>query len=763
MRRMLFLRSVLVFLLVALAILACGPSEPPPEPTEPPAEARAPSPCGDGVCDEVEQKNPNLCPQDCPPTEEATMAPTEPPPTDTPQPEPTVPPDKCGDGVCDEVEAGDPSACPQDCATPEPAITVEVTEAPTALPSPTPTEAVEGRASTTTATGEFAFVGDMTTVTQQDAEAAEQPQSNVALILDGSGSMGEDLPGTGKTKLAVAKEVMADLIPQIPAELNSTLWIYAHRYPPEPKSESCKDIEEVFPLGPVDAQAYVDMIQGIQANGWTPIADSIIAAAGSLPTGDFNSIILVSDGEETCGGDPCAVAEALKDSDVELTVHVVGYGVDDATRQQLECIARVSGGSYHDATDAEGLLRALEEALEAAIVETVLRVEIVDPGGMEVEEPLWLYQAGTDQFVTSYSAWQDNLVPPGSYDLLVFTVPKVLYPDLTLAEGSTTVVRIVLGAVGIVTPGGEPHAGEFFDPGTGQYLGSYSHDGPAPFLPGTYYAAVNWSRSAPIVVEAGETQELVLGAISLLAPDGQPHAGEFFDASTDEYLGSYAHDGPALLLPGAYYVTVNGSRSAPISLEPGATEELVLGVASVFAAGGEPHAAEFFDATTDAYLGRYGPDEPAMLVPGTYYVTVNGSVGPPVTVESGQTTEMVLGRISLLGPGPEPVGGEFYDATNDRYLGSYGQEGPVSLVPGTYYATLSGSVSEPITVESAETSELLVGAVHHDGRYGLRAGADWLGSYDGTAYLVPGTYTVEPDGADAVEVVVVAGQVTEVK
>lgn len=323
--------------LLALAILACGGAEPTPAPPATPTapdKAEAPSPCGDGVCDEVEQKNPHLCPEDCPPTEEPepTTAPTEAPtvvptevpteaPTDTPPPEPTEAPGKCGDGVCDEVEAKDPSACPEDCRpeetapaspTPEAAITVEVTEAPTEAPPPTPTPApaVEVRASTTTPAGEFAYLGDPATISQEGASEAEQPQSNVALILDGSGSMGEDLPGSGKTKLAVAKEVMAELIPQIPAELNSTLWIYAHRYPPDPKAESCKDIEQVFPLGPVDTTGYIEAVQGIKANGWTPIADSIIAAAEKLPPGDFNSMILVSDGEETCGGNPCAVASS---------------------------------------------------------------------------------------------------------------------------------------------------------------------------------------------------------------------------------------------------------------------------------------------------------------------------------------------------------------------------------------------------------------------------------------------------------------------
>jgi Mg-chelatase subunit ChlD len=595
------------------------------------------------------------------------------------------------------VEAKEPEVCPEDCATPTPetAITVEVTEA--ATEAPTPTEAIEGRASTTTASGEFAFIGDPATVSQEGAAEAEQTQSNVAFILDGSGSMGESLPGSGQTKLAVAKEVMAELIRQIPAELNGTLWIYAHRYPPEPKAESCEDIEQVFALGPVDAGAYVDAIQGIRANGWTPIADSIVAAAGGLLPGDFNSIILVSDGEETCGGNPCAVAEALKGSEVELTVHVVGYAVDDATREQLECIARVSGGSYHDAKDAEGLLQALKEAMAATVVETVLRVEVVDPVGTELSEGFRLHEPGTDRVVSFYGAWKDNLVAPGSFDLLVFTLPELLYPDLTLPEGSTTVVRIVLGSIGVVTPEGEYLAADYYEVGTGERLGAYGAEGPVPLVSGAYYVEVNQSTSAPIFLGAGEAEEVVLGGILVLTPEGEIEAADIWEATTNDRLGSYGYDGPALLVPGSYYVKMNQSASTPISLEAGEIRELVLGAVRVLSPEGELTTADFWDATTNGRLGFYGQGEAVLLVPGSYYVKMHNTTTGPFAVESGQTTEVLLGAVR--------VDGGFALYEDDTYLGSYGDT--LLLAPGTYRLELAdGSVAEQVVVVAGEVTEV---------------------------------------------------------
>jgi hypothetical protein len=400
--------------------------------------------------------------------------------------------------------------------------------------------------------GEVARVGDPATVEQVGGEASASRQANLALILDASGSMTDDLPGSGKTKLAVAKEVMAELIPQIPAEMHGTLWIYGHRYPAQPKPESCKDIEQAFPLGPVDATAYVEKIRSANAIGWTPIADSIEQAARGLPAGDFNSVVLVSDGEETCGGDPCALAKALKASDVELTIHVVGYAVDKATQEQLQCIAQASGGSYHDAADAEGLLQALEEAMAATVVETVLRVEVVDPGGQETRANVYLYEAGTDRRVSAYAAWQDNAVPPGSYDLWIDTLPWTFYQGLTLPEGSTTVVRIVLGAISVITAEGQPTAADFYDAASGTRLGYYGHEEPVPLVQGTYYVRVNGSTSAPITLSAGETEELRLGAIRV---NGQ---FEIWDASGTR-LGYYGDTLP--LVPGTYSVKMDDGRT----------------------------------------------------------------------------------------------------------------------------------------------------------------------------------------------------------
>ncbi len=87
------------------------------------------------------------------------------------------------------------------------------------------------------------------------------------------------------------------------------------------------------------------MVDRAKAQGYTPIAFSLQQAAG-----DFSAdakervIVLVSDGKETCQGDPVVVAKALAAKGI--TVHAVGFLVDTAARGQLQNIARITGGTF---------------------------------------------------------------------------------------------------------------------------------------------------------------------------------------------------------------------------------------------------------------------------------------------------------------------------------------------------------------------------------------------------------------------------------
>ena len=185
------------------------------------------------------------------------------------------------------------------------------------------------------------------------AAAASMPEAT--FILDASGSMQES--AGAQTKMEAAKAVLAQVVPAVAPEVKIGLAAYGHR-----RENDCADVEILVPPGTEDRAAVLARIAAMQPKGMTPISAAVTQVADRLKGRDAETtVVLVSDGQETCGGDPCATVRALKAAGVKFVMHVVGFAVTDADRAQLECIAQAGGGKYFAAADAAGLLAALQE------------------------------------------------------------------------------------------------------------------------------------------------------------------------------------------------------------------------------------------------------------------------------------------------------------------------------------------------------------------------------------------------------------------
>lgn len=184
-------------------------------------------------------------------------------------------------------------------------------------------------------------------------QANDYPE--VMFILDASGSMTED--AGSKPKIDVAKEVMHEIVPGLAEEVRVGLTVYGHR-----QKGDCNDIEVILPPGSNDREYLLNRVDALEARGKTPLSQTILTVASMLKTNEHETtIVLVSDGIETCGGDPCQVVRQLKKAGLKFVMHVVGFNVDAIAQQQLECIAGAGGGTYFGANDAAGLLDALQQ------------------------------------------------------------------------------------------------------------------------------------------------------------------------------------------------------------------------------------------------------------------------------------------------------------------------------------------------------------------------------------------------------------------
>ena len=184
--------------------------------------------------------------------------------------------------------------------------------------------------------------------------------SNVLIVLDASGSMAGRM--NGQVKMDLAERVVKDLVDNMPAEMNVGLIVYGSKSARE--KNDCKDIDVLRPVERVDPKSFDAALQHVSPHGMTPIGASLLRAAEALKgLPGQSTIVLVSDGTETCHSDPCAVAKEVKETTgIDVRVHVVGLDVGSGERGTLECVAKGGGGTYYPVSDEKGLRDALSAA-----------------------------------------------------------------------------------------------------------------------------------------------------------------------------------------------------------------------------------------------------------------------------------------------------------------------------------------------------------------------------------------------------------------
>ncbi|MHA3725060.1 VWA domain-containing protein [Leucobacter sp. HY1910] len=211
-------------------------------------------------------------------------------------------------------------------------------------------------------------VAHPTTPKSQQAElVAEQPdsagESPLIMVLDLSGSMNEE-DGTGLIKLTGAKKAVSNAIRSLPAAQPFGLWQY-----PGGTSDCSAGSFEITPAKITDLAGTIRQVDSLIAEGGTPTGPALQATVDQLKsTGTTQAtLVLVSDGESNCGEPPCAVTEQIIEDGFDVTVHAVGFRVSEAGREELDCIASVTGGKYVDVDDSDELNNEIRDMTRAKL------------------------------------------------------------------------------------------------------------------------------------------------------------------------------------------------------------------------------------------------------------------------------------------------------------------------------------------------------------------------------------------------------------
>lgn len=280
--------------------------------------------------------------------------------------------------------------------------------------------------------------------------AASAHADDAILVLDASGSMWGQIDG--KSKVEIARSVIGELLDKLPADRRLGLVAYGHR-----READCNDIEEIVPVG-TDRVAIRNSVNKLDFKGRTPLSAAVKFAAEKLGYRTQRAtVILVSDGIETCGVDPCALGRALEDAGVDFTAHVIGFGLtSDKESAGLRCLAEATGGRYIAARNAGDLIAALT-ATVAAPSATPVAAEVAHvtlratdlAGGPEITEGLtWTIgsTAGAAIYEKTGAGVVDTEIPPGVYDVKVVRQADGLSgkAPLDARAGATRTVTIPL-------------------------------------------------------------------------------------------------------------------------------------------------------------------------------------------------------------------------------------------------------------------------------------------------------------------------------
>lgn len=193
---------------------------------------------------------------------------------------------------------------------------------------------------------------------EPDGAAAETPvlPARVIVAIDASGSMAGKLSGV--QKLTLARTAAATFVEKLPTTAEAGLLVFgqAGNNRADGKSQSCATVDVAVPMTR-DRAALSRAVGSIRAVGWTPLASALKRAEAALTDAGRPGeqiIYIVSDGEETCGGDPVAVARAINHGPTRAIINIIGFAVPSGEATSLAAVATAGGGTFVNAkTDSE--------------------------------------------------------------------------------------------------------------------------------------------------------------------------------------------------------------------------------------------------------------------------------------------------------------------------------------------------------------------------------------------------------------------------
>ena len=273
------------------------------------------------------------------------------------------------------------------------------------------------------------------------------PVTRILFLVDVSSSMMNSWGN--EPRMDVAKRILAEIVDTLKRKPNIELGLRVYGSQTISSLNDCFDTKLLVPFGNDNAGIIKESLKNLEPKGITPISMSLEKAAADFPKDitSRNILILITDGEESCGTDPCAVSLALQKSGAFLRPFIIGLNADNIIVSQLQCM-----GAFYNAQDPQGFKMAMQQIINAALNPTFIQVNLLDINNVasETDAVMTFYDNRSDALrynymhTINYKGVSDtvNLDPVSDYNLVVQTTPPVELKDIHLEPKSINKISV---------------------------------------------------------------------------------------------------------------------------------------------------------------------------------------------------------------------------------------------------------------------------------------------------------------------------------
>lgn len=276
----------------------------------------------------------------------------------------------------------------------------------------------------------------------------EKERTNILFLLDASFSMRK--MWETKSKWTIAKETIVSVADSLKASLGDDVYfgLRAFGHQSMPVRADCKDTELILPIGNNSIAQLKSILEGISPRGITPLAYSLEKTKDDFDGIEGKNImILITDGAESCEGDPCYIMKILMDNSVILKPFIIGINIPIEALSSYDCM----GGKVYNESSQQVFKEKLQRSLNMAINYATLQVNLLDSKGKasQTDKAMFFFtkkgNALKEILYHKKDIFGDSdtiYIEPKEYRIEVQTIPKVVSPYFKLNAAKHNIVNI---------------------------------------------------------------------------------------------------------------------------------------------------------------------------------------------------------------------------------------------------------------------------------------------------------------------------------